>query len=467
MSIIHSRQVDYFSEWPALSPRDGNFLAGFVEAEGSFQLRPNNGGASWACRFALAVRDDDAELLLELRDLTGLGNVSGIPARRTSKPQALWLIESRVECLRLAELLERFPLRGRKGRELAVWTEAARETDRDSRSEALPQLASELRSLRRYVNSPSGGCPACPLDDDLVAYLGGFFTGEGHLALHGTRARLAVRLRDDDRPLLEHLASATGLGKLYASPQSGGTRPSVTWSVFRRDQLKDAADLLASAGLRGRKARELPIWRSAVLEIVSARSERRPTRPDVLSACRTALLEARRYRPGRAIETPSRRARLRDRYISVLRAAAGDTRGPLTVTEYKALRRVNPHWPNRNSIARAFGGWSEALVAAGLADRRGSRRGPRCGDRPQCTPAQLERRHAEGRRVVEAVASLGEANGAPPTIHEYLAWRIAHDKTLPCLSKVYDLFPGGWSSVNAEAGLTTRTASRSRRSPGS
>jgi hypothetical protein len=52
---------------------------------------------------------------------------------------------------------------------------------------------------------------------------------------------------------------------------------------------------------------------------------------------------------------------------------------------------------------------------------------------------------------VRTVAGLVEASERLPTIHDYLAWRIAHDPTLPCLSKVYDLFPGGWSAVNRGA----------------
>jgi LAGLIDADG endonuclease len=456
MRPVHSRHVAICSGPPTLAPRDGHFLAGFVDAEGSFRLRPNNGGASWSCGFTLVVRDDDGELLLDLRELTGLGNVSSLPAARTSKPQAVWSIDSRFECLWLAELLEQFPLRGRKRRELAVWAEAVREIDRGRPSDRLPLLAGQLRSLKRYDNSPSGQCTAGPLDDALIGYLGGFFTGEGHLALNGTSARVVVRLRDDDRPLLEHLASATALGKLYSSPRSGSTCPAAIWTVFRRDQLRDAADLLGSAGLRGRKAHELPIWRSAALELVSAHAERRRPRDEVLSTCGSQLRKMRHYRPRAAIESPSRRARQRDRYLRTLRAAAAATSGALTVTQYNTLRRSNPRWPNRNTIARAFGGWSEALVAAGLAERRGRRRGGSCREPAEFTTAQLEHRLAERRRVVDLVANLSKATGSTPTVHEYLAWRIANDTTLPCLAKLYDLFPGGWSSVNALAGRARR-----------
>jgi hypothetical protein len=432
-----------------------------VDAEGCFQIRPLNGGANWSCVFGIAVRDDDTELLLDLREMTGLGNVTRVAAVRNSKPQVLWSIETRAECLWLAELLEQFPLRGRKRRELAVWAEAVRALDRGAWDRVLPQLVGQLRALRRYVNPPVGGARAdVPLDEDLVAYLGGFFTGEGHLAVHGTRARAVVRLREDDRPLLEDLASATGLGKLYSYPRAGRSGPSTTWAIFRRDQLLAAADLLGRAGLRGRKAKELPVWRAAVLELTSAMVQRRRARADVVSAFREELLEARRYRPGPDFPIRTRRERLQERYVHALRAAATATTGPLTVGAYDALRRDNPLWPNRNTVARAFGGWAEALAAAGLADRAGCRRGPTRRDPNEYSPWQLEQRLAERQRTIEVVARLMAANASPPTVHEYLAWRIAHDKSLPCLAKVYDLFPAGWSSVKTLAWATRALADK-------
>jgi hypothetical protein len=63
----------------------------------------------------------------------------------------------------------------------------------------------------------------------------------------------------------------------------------------------------------------------------------------------------------------------------------------------------------------------------------------------------LTRRHAEITQVAAAVLRLAGSRGRMPTVHEYLAWRTEHDRSLPYLSKVYDLFPGGWSSVTKVA----------------
>src|SRR4051812_21475476 len=104
-----------------LEPHDGHFLAGLIDAEACFRLPSTNGGANWACTFSLALRDDDGQLLVELHDLTRLGTLRNVPAAGTSRPQVVWSIERRPECEELADLLEQFPLRGRKRLETEIW----------------------------------------------------------------------------------------------------------------------------------------------------------------------------------------------------------------------------------------------------------------------------------------------------------------------------------------------------------
>jgi hypothetical protein len=154
---------------------DGHALAGFIEAEGSFSITLNNGGRSWLCGMSLNQRADDADLLCDIVRVTGLGRLYAVPARRTSRPQVVWSIASKLECRELARLLQRYPLRGRKRREFAVWAAAV-----DRWSESLHgstdvadgfmrSAAAELRALRRYVDLGHAGAaeelvPAPPAD---------------------------------------------------------------------------------------------------------------------------------------------------------------------------------------------------------------------------------------------------------------------------------------------------------------
>lgn len=432
---------------PIPSPQDGHFLAGLIDAEGCFQIRPNNGGTAWQCWFSLALRDDDAEVLVELHELTRLGHLQRTPARGTSKPQITWMIQRQADCLRLVELLDRFPLRARKRAVAEIWVRAVRELAREPRPAALPQLAAQSRSLKRYVNPEAKEHVPPRLDDDLAYYLGGFFTGEGHLHLSKATCRTVIKLRDDDRPLLADLARATGLGKVYAPLPCASGAPQAAWTIYRRDQLAPVVRLLERAGLRGRKAREFGFWRVAALELAAAQAECRSPRQSVLSEAAEGVHAARRYRPGPQVPAPYHAERQAERCIEALRAAAQATPGAFTATAYSTQRRGNPHWPNRNTIARTFGSWSAALEAAGLGERRVRR--PRSAPRelPEFTDRELRERLTARNRIVEVASRLADAAGRMPTVNEYLAWRDEHDLSLPYLAKVYDLFPGGWSSV--------------------
>jgi hypothetical protein len=82
-------------------------LAGFIEAEASFGIRANNGGRSWICGMTLTQRADDAGMLVDIARVTGLGGLVRIPARRTSRPQVCWSVQSKFECRRLVQLLRR------------------------------------------------------------------------------------------------------------------------------------------------------------------------------------------------------------------------------------------------------------------------------------------------------------------------------------------------------------------------
>jgi hypothetical protein len=351
---------------------DGHALAGFIEAEGSFSIAANNGGRSWLCGMSLNQRADDADLLCDIARVTGLGRLYAVPARRTSRPQVVWSVASKLECRELARLLQRYPLRGRKRREFAVWSSAVarwseslhgstRATDGFMRS-----AAAQLRALRRYVDPwHSGGVEehvSTPPEDGLSAFLGGFFTGEGTFSLRG-RAVAGIHLRADDTDLVRSFRDTFRIGRVSVATPTGVT-PTVRWTVCRRTELRDAIAMLDAAVLRGRKRREFEAWRIGAAEYARGRNRDQA----VIEASAESLARARAY-VERPLELPAREPPT-EAYIDVLRAFAGEVPdGRLTCTAYAHARASHPEWPTRNTLALAFGNWEQALAAAGLGDR--------------------------------------------------------------------------------------------------
>jgi hypothetical protein len=110
--------------YPSISPDLGGFLAGFIEGEGSFRIRKQPKNTNHGCNMTLTARDDDADLIYELARLTELGRVTWSPARGRSRPQVAWNLSAKADCIRLIEILDEYPLRGRKSRDYAIWSAA-------------------------------------------------------------------------------------------------------------------------------------------------------------------------------------------------------------------------------------------------------------------------------------------------------------------------------------------------------
>jgi hypothetical protein len=348
-------------------------LVGFLEAEAHFHVRPNNGGANWLCGVSVAVRDDDADVLMALWQRTGLGRVRPVDAVRNSKAQARWTVDSKAGAAQIAGWCREFPMAGRRravaeewARAVELWAPTPRGTPADV-WHAVAAHAERLRELRKYTERRQP--VELDMSDDLFrAWLGGFFSGEGCLMLEPTRARLAIHLRQDDRPLLEALQSRTRIGAIYDSPASGTSAPASVWSVFSRADLSRAVDLLSQTELRGRKARQFAAWRRAI-EVLVTRGH-----GSQFTTARRAFLQTSRYVP--ATTTPYTSCAIalaHEAYAEALREWAAEKVGPLTCTAYDAARRMHPEWPARNTLLMNFGSWAEALDAAGLRHRAHAR----------------------------------------------------------------------------------------------
>jgi hypothetical protein len=219
--------------------------------------------------------------------------------------------------------------------------------------------AKQLRELRRYVDPREAERVSDTCAEGLIAFLGGFFTGEGSFGL-ANRASACIHLRADDAPLLETLQRRFDLGRIsFSRPRDAN--PSVRWNICRKADLPRAIALLDAAMLRGRKRREFEAWRIGAAE--SARGRQRDN--VVIANAQSALRETRSY-VERNVELPEPPSG-RNAYVGVLHAFAAEAAaGSLSATAYERARERHPEWPTRNTIAAAFGSWAAALEAASV-----------------------------------------------------------------------------------------------------
>lgn len=152
----------------------GHWLAGFMDGEACFYIRSDHRTGKHQCGMRVALRDDDAAIIERIHAETGIGNVTRSDwharQRPTNRPQANWTISSRADCVRLVELLRRFPLRSKKARDFEVWARAvevwtavgergeepgARRGQKGGRSSynwrEMESLAAELQAVRAYA----------------------------------------------------------------------------------------------------------------------------------------------------------------------------------------------------------------------------------------------------------------------------------------------------------------------------
>jgi LAGLIDADG endonuclease len=394
---------------PGLNHAEAHTLAGLLDGESHLAIVPNNHGSGWRCECSVTLRDDDQEILVHYRTKLGLGHLVSVPARNGSRPQVLWTIASKLECQILTELLDAHPLRGRKRREYEIWRDAVGictcgRYGLGARGQArLARLAEYLRAERVY-REPSPDVALPDMTDEYAAnYFAGFFSGEGCFLLYRRQARFAIKLRRDDRPLLEAFRRDFGIGSVRDVPAIEPWSPAAVWHVTGARDVLTGIALFESAPLLGRKARQYRAWRPGAQAIAEAIIDKSPRNVQLVEGARRALAHATAYRPpDTALRTESGLPEARAAFLGVLKQWARDFDRPLSETAYAAARREgHPEWPTRNAIAETFGGWYGALNAAGLSHRaaRPRRTAPRRVRLDRLHPDDAEYRAAVVRRL--------------------------------------------------------------------
>ena len=272
----------------------------------------------------------------------------------------------------------------------------------------------------------------------LQGYISGFVAAEGCFYFSSGRPRFSIHLRQDDRPLLELLASSTGLGKVSEHRPAPPLNPSATWNIAAGGELAELRGLLLRGGLSGRKLKELDVWGDAVDEL----NRVVPCR-DVLEQAKEQLASVRAYRPperAQLLQLPRRD--LSAESLDALTAWSRETSGKLSCTDYARWRRGRPDAPARSTVVRQFGSWHGALLAAGLGDRVARARRRVGGE-----AGRAARRERQRARVIGAVRTFEREFGRLPRALEFFRWRYEREIDAPTQATVYYVFPGGWSEV--------------------
>ncbi len=423
---------------------DGAFFAGFVAGDGSFSIRPNNAGASWACGLQVALRADDTPLLAALRDWSGAGRLSPAPARGGSNPQTAWMVGRQSGCTKVTAILEDSPLLGKKAREFQIWRQAVEVWIRHGgAASALERLAADLRALR-HAFSPVP-CAVSITDDYLAAFLAEFASAEAHFGASDTGSpSFVINLRTDDAPLLGLFQRRLGLGHLADIQPAGKSRAALSWRVGRLAELCQLVELFDRYPPRGRAARVYAAWRELVRLEPRTGSVRRALADDVR--------RSRAFRPElTSISEPTRLERKQSRALKALRSWAETLERPGSSNDYEQWRRMTePSAPNRNTVAAAFGSWHAALEAAEISRDRARPPELIAKARNARLPVSVAQRAKRRRRVLDAVTGCAADLGREPRATEFLRWRLEHAPESPCQMVMYRVFPGGFQEVLRE-----------------
>ena len=102
-------------------------------------------------------------------------------------------------------------------------------------------------------------------------WFSGLVDGEGCFSIAATpkagwRCDFIIKLRADDRPMLERIRDELDMGRVTEGEHSSENgKPWARWTVTRKPDLVRLTEIFDEFRLRSKKARDYAIWREAVI----------------------------------------------------------------------------------------------------------------------------------------------------------------------------------------------------------
>ncbi|WP_165614056.1 DNA methyltransferase [Mycobacteroides chelonae] len=156
-------------EWDSLNGReDAGFaywLAGFIDGEGCFRVQRHERG-TYTCTFSINVRRDERATLEAIKRFLSVGTISEHEGSGNANPLCRYAIQDKAGCIRLVQILDKYPLRAKKRLDYEAWAEAVSEWSSMKRGNRwsgpsdwtrMAALKSRIETTRQYVEPPWSG----------------------------------------------------------------------------------------------------------------------------------------------------------------------------------------------------------------------------------------------------------------------------------------------------------------------
>ena len=250
----------------------GNWLMGFIDAEGCFTICRHKNG-NFYCGFGLKLRADDFDVLNYIQKKTGIGKIEN-DKRNNKNDQLRWGIRNKSDAKKLCDIISMFGLRSKKQYDFEIWKNAVdywhsafpNNVIYEERHKTMLVFKEEIQNVKKFTSQR----PGIQLinDNNFYDWFAGFTDGEGYIGMQITNWgnfawRFEVSQRTDDGGLIAQINEFLNLGKImqrtsYANP----------YSTLRVQKIQDCIKIcnILENRMHSKKMRDLIIWKKSLDE---------------------------------------------------------------------------------------------------------------------------------------------------------------------------------------------------------